>query len=312
MISVDLVTGFLGTGKTSFILKYAQYLTSQGIHVGIIENDFGAINVDMLLLQDLQGDLCDVEQIVGGAKVEDWKRRFRAKLISMAMRGFERIIVEPSGIYDVESFFDVLREDTIERWYTPGSIIAVVEPVVSVEMPKEARYLLATQLLNAGVILFGKMDMPHDTRDAVTNRLREILEEFHADCSLGEELIWNENNLLLSEDFEKIKEAGWRKGSLEKLWFQHTDAFDSLFFMEEKIDADKIDTILDNLFGKKELGEVFRVKGFLPLQDGNYRSVNATSFQREIKTVSQGQEILIVIGQNLEKEKIRDCLCNMA
>lgn len=43
MIKVDLITGFLGSGKTTFIRKYASYLVEKGMKVGIIENDFGAI-----------------------------------------------------------------------------------------------------------------------------------------------------------------------------------------------------------------------------------------------------------------------------
>ena len=40
MVKVDLITGFLGSGKTTFIKKYAQYLIDQGYRIGIIENNF--------------------------------------------------------------------------------------------------------------------------------------------------------------------------------------------------------------------------------------------------------------------------------
>ena len=55
MIKIDLITGFLGSGKTTFIKKYASYLLKKGMNIGILENDFGAVNVDMMLLQDLMG-----------------------------------------------------------------------------------------------------------------------------------------------------------------------------------------------------------------------------------------------------------------
>ena len=32
----------------------------------------------------------------------------RTKLISLAMQGFDRVLVEPSGIFDVDEFYDVL------------------------------------------------------------------------------------------------------------------------------------------------------------------------------------------------------------
>ena len=65
MIKIDLITGFLGAGKTTFIRKYAKYLMDSGKNIGILENDFGAVNVDMMMLQDLMGDQCELEMISG-------------------------------------------------------------------------------------------------------------------------------------------------------------------------------------------------------------------------------------------------------
>ena len=104
MIKIDLITGFLGSGKTTFLKQYAKYLMAQGKNIGILENDFGAVNVDMLLLQELRGDQCELEMISGGCDKETHRRRFRTKLISMGMSGYDRILVEPSGIYDVDEF----------------------------------------------------------------------------------------------------------------------------------------------------------------------------------------------------------------
>ena len=66
MVQVDLITGFLGAGKTTFLRRYVRYLVEQGHNVCILENDFGAVNVDAMLVQDLLGDRCDLETISGG------------------------------------------------------------------------------------------------------------------------------------------------------------------------------------------------------------------------------------------------------
>ena len=66
MVKIDLITGFLGSGKTTFIKKYAKYLIDQGENIGILENDYGAVNVDMMLLKDLEGENCELEMIAGG------------------------------------------------------------------------------------------------------------------------------------------------------------------------------------------------------------------------------------------------------
>ena len=36
MTKIDLITGFLGAGKTTFLRQYAQWLVKQGQHIGIL------------------------------------------------------------------------------------------------------------------------------------------------------------------------------------------------------------------------------------------------------------------------------------
>jgi G3E family GTPase len=58
MIQVDLITGFLGAGKTTFLLRYARYLMDRGLKIGILVYDHGAVNVDLPLLKELRGENC--------------------------------------------------------------------------------------------------------------------------------------------------------------------------------------------------------------------------------------------------------------
>lgn len=127
MVKIDLITGFLGSGKTDVFEKYAKRLIGAGAEYGILENDFGAVNVDMMLLQELEGEQCELEMISGGCDPETHRRRFRTKLIAMGMCGYDRVLVEPSGIYDMDEFFDVLHEEPLDQWYEIGNVIAVVE-----------------------------------------------------------------------------------------------------------------------------------------------------------------------------------------
>ena len=158
MIKIDLVTGFLGSGKTTFIKKYVRYFIDKGQKIGILENDYGAINIDLMLLGDLIGDNCEIEMIIGGGDPETHKRRFRTKLIAMAMSGYDRVIVEPSGIFEPEEFFDLLHEEPLDSWYEAGSVITIVDVSFETDMSESSRYLLATQLASAGAIVFSKQE----------------------------------------------------------------------------------------------------------------------------------------------------------
>ena len=157
MVQVDLITGFLGSGKTTFLRKYVQYLVAQGHNVCILENDFGAVNVDAMLLQDLIGDNCDLETISGGCDCDTHQRRMRTKLISMAMRGFDRVVIEPSGIFDVDEFYDILRDEPLDRWYRLGSVIAIVDAKLESELSPQADYLLASEAASAGLVVMSRV-----------------------------------------------------------------------------------------------------------------------------------------------------------
>ena len=167
MVKVDLITGFLGSGKTTFIKKYARYLMEQGQNIGILENDFGAINVDMMLLRELEGENCELEMVAGGCDKDCYRRRFKTKLIAMGMCGYDRVIVEPSGIYDVDEFFDVLRDDPIDRWYEIGNVITIVDAKLEPELSEEADYLLASEAANAGSIILSRAE--EATKEQIEN-----------------------------------------------------------------------------------------------------------------------------------------------
>lgn len=341
MIKIDLVTGFLGAGKTTFLRKYAEWLVAQGYQVGIIENDFGTVNVDVLMLQDLLGDRIDVEQIVGGSVVTDWKRRFRTKLISMAMRGFNRILVEPSGIYDVDAFFDVLNDDPIDTWYEAGSVITILDATADENMSAQEEYLMVSQSANAGLVLLSKVqDADQDSIDAVINQLNLAMEKYHcprrfalpgadapakdgtdanakdiADVSAKDgagakavapsHVLCKPWDALTADDFGTIADCGYVRADHEKLWFDPQKAFSSLFFMHAHLTKEALEHALDQLFSADDVGLVFRVKGYLPMPEGDWLSVNATQGKRIFQRVPLGQEILIVIGQDLQESKLR-------
>ena len=150
-MKIDLITGLLGAGKTSFLKYYAAYLLSQGEKIGIIENDFGAVNIDMMLLQELQ-DRCEIEMIAGGDRAS-YLRRFKTKLIAMKMRGLDRIIVEPSGLFDVDEFFDLLHDEPLNQWYELNSIIALIDGQALSSLDTDLKEIFISQLLPAGQII---------------------------------------------------------------------------------------------------------------------------------------------------------------
>ena len=304
MVKIDLITGFLGSGKTTFIKKYARYLMEQGENIGILENDFGAVNVDMMLLQDVMGDQCELEMVAGGCDYDCHKRRFKTKLISMGMCGYDRVLVEPSGIYDVDEFFDVLHEEPLDRWYEIGNVIAIVDASLEKEMSEQAEYLLASQISRAGKVVLSRSE--HASKEEIEQtitHLNRVLEQFQCKRRFSEEVFCKDWEHMDQNDFEKIRSCGYTDDFMGKLWFEQRDAFDSVCFMNATLSKEQLLDAVKAIFADAACGEVFRVKGFLKEED-QWLELNAAPKEITLQPISQGQEVLIVIGEGLVEERI--------
>ena len=304
MIKIDLITGFLGAGKTTFIKKYASYLMKQGKKIGILENDFGAINVDMLLLQDVEGDNCTLEMIAGGCDADCHRRRFKTKLIAMAMEGYDRVIVEPSGIYDVDEFFDTLYEEPLDRFYEPGNVIALVDAGLEEDLSKEAKYLLASEVADAGCVLFSKCDeVSQEQLKATLSYLNQAMEQVHCKRRFTLDQILCKNWEDLEEaDYKRLLNCEYRMEDYEKMHLEQGKVFDSLYYLNFSMDPDQLKTAVENMFRDPSCGKIFRIKGYIKKGENGWLELNATSREFSLKPAPKGQEVLIVIGENLSKE----------
>lgn len=305
MVKIDLITGFLGAGKTTFLKKYARYLMDQGENIGILENDFGAVNVDMMLLQDLISEHCELEMVAGGCDYDCHKRRFKTKLISMGMCGYDRVLVEPSGIYDVDEFFDVLNEEPLDRWYQIDNVITIVDSNLEQTLTKQSKYLLASQIAQAGNIVLSKVeDSTPIERNNTIAYLNAILKEFQCKRTIKDEILQKDWATLTSQDFEQIRNSGYTFDHTSKLWFDEKEAFTSLYFMNVPIAEDALAKIAKSILQDVSCGNVFRIKGFIQNKQGQWLELNATKKNICITPVAQGQQVIIVIGENLVEDAI--------
>lgn len=339
MTKIDLITGFLGSGKTTFLRRYARYLIDRGMNIAILENDFGAINVDRMLLSDLEGESCDVEMVLGDKDYETHQRRFKTKLITLGMLGYDRVLVEPSGIYDVDEFFDTLQEEPLNRWYQIGSVIFILDAHLPEETDEETDYLMVSQLANAGKVVLSKSRQMEERYPRIVAHINRALEHFHCDRRLAMNEIetkpWDQ---LTDADLERICLSGYREADHLKLPVSREEQYDQLFYMNVRATREEIERELREIFADISCGRVLRIKGYLRMKRGGgkqeggeqpgfgrkeetvrrrgedqpvdgglpagWLKVNATADGIELTESQGGQEVLIVIGERLNKERI--------
>ena len=306
MVKVDLITGFLGAGKTTFIRKYARYLMDQGMNIGILENDLGAINVDMMLLHDLEGEQCELEMVSGGCDRDCYKRRFKTKLIAMGMCGHDRVLIEPSGVFDVDDFFDTLYEEPLDRWYKIGNVITVVDAALQTDLSREADYVLASEAADAGCVLLSRSQ--EATEEEIQNtigHLNRALKDIQCKRVLKDEILVKNWEEFTDEDFYRILTSGYVAESYQKMSLEDSDIFDSLNFMNHGLSESEMQHTAEQILKDPACGTVLRIKGFCQKEDKTWVELNATHHETLLRKTEAGQEVLIVIGQKLNEERIR-------
>ena len=314
MVKVDLITGFLGSGKTTFIKKYASWLMKQGLNIGILENDFGAVNVDMMLLHDLEGENCELEMVSGGCDADCHRRRFKTKLIAMGMCGYDRVLIEPSGIFDVDEFFDALYEEPLDKWYQIGNVITILDARLEENLQPQAEYLLASEAADAGCVIFSKsQEASLEEIQGTIAHLNRALENVKCKRRFAEnQILCKDWEQLTDEDFQKIFSSGYVMEDFEKQCFDEEEGFKSLYFMNLEITKEKLESAAHKILEDPECGKVFRIKGFVKVQEddpeGKWLELNATRKEFSLKTISVGQEVVIVIGEEMKEEKIKEYL----
>ena len=329
MITIDLITGFLGSGKTTFIERYARWLVAKGERVCILENDYGAINIDRVLLQDLLGPNCELEMVVGGDGAEAHQRRFRTKLISMAMLGYTRVLVEPSGIYDIDEFFDTLYEEPLDRWYEVGSVLTIVDARLDPGLSPASRYLLASEAAGAGKIILSKLPvtasvpkddetLPAEDSAAVDNidqhpvraqndvigQTLAVLNQAMEELQCARRFAYPTDVLakpwaqLEDADFQMLEAAGYRHVSFLKKAVAEEDAYQSLFYMHYETTPEDLQARVLKLLADPAAGHVLRIKGF-----SSGLELNVTKDERHFRPLSvPTEDVIIVIGEGLRKD----------
>ena len=304
MTRVDLITGFLGSGKTTFIRKYLKHLKDQGEHVHIIENEFGSAAIDSRLLRD---EDCSIDDLAGCCMCCTGRDKFISMLIQAARDGCDRVLVEPSGIYDVDEFFSVMETDAVKKYCEIGSILTIVDARIDDHLSLESDYLMYAQLLAAGRIIFSKTQMYEEGTCAETIRqLNAIIDSMGGGRVLGDDVFTKDWDHLSKEDFDSFDQSGCRRIRHHRRLMEHQEIYMTVLIAERCAGLQDLKERIRKLFDDPSLGQVIRVKGYMKDLDNNWYEANCTRTTIEVIPVTDIRRgLLVVIGQQLNEPLLR-------
>ena len=167
-----VLTGFLGSGKTTVLLKLMQVL--QGKRIGIIQNEFGKLGIDGTILRN--DDIQMVEINRGSIFCTCQKLNFVNALSDMTQHNFDYLFVESSGWGDPSNVEEILEATKVVsgKEYDFRGVICFVDAVNFLEQVKDEETAFR-QLKHCNLAVITKTDLTDRAQlKAVEEKVREI------------------------------------------------------------------------------------------------------------------------------------------
>ena len=177
MTRIDIISGFLGAGKTTLIKKLLGDAL-KGQQVVLIENEFGEIGIDGGFLKDAGIEIremnsgCICCSLVGdfGAALKDVITKYHP----------DRIIIEPSGVGKLSDVIKAVDGVEKEAGVALNSATTVVDVMKCKMYLRNFGEFFENQVKSAGTIILSRTDKADTAKvEAAVKMLRELNPEAH-------------------------------------------------------------------------------------------------------------------------------------
>ena len=254
-----VLTGFLGSGKTTVLLELLKRL--EGHRIGVIQNEFGKIGIDGVILRN--DDIQMVEINRGSIFCSCLKLNFVNALAEMAKQDFEYLFVESSGWGDPSNVEEILEAAKVVagREYDFRGVICFVDAVNFMEEVKDEETAFR-QLKHCNLAVMTKTDLADEEQ---MTAVREKIREINPVCEILTSKMGE-----MDYSFMKKELMGYRWAESEETTNSVETKPKSLFMeYEGQIEKEKLD-----LFLRAIAPDVHRIKGFCNLSEHGWTQVD--------------------------------------
>ncbi len=156
MTKIDIISGFLGAGKTTFIKKLLEEAIS-GEQVVLIENEFGEIGIDGGFLKNSGIEIREMNSgCICCSLVGDFGKSLAEVLTKYKP---DRVIIEPSGVGKLSDVMKAVRDVAAEIEVTLNSAVTIVDVAKCRMYMKNFGEFFNNQIENAGTVVLSRTDI---------------------------------------------------------------------------------------------------------------------------------------------------------
>ena len=169
---VEVVAGFLGAGKTTF-LRNVLANAKPDLKTVVLVNDFASVGVDGSLLRERGAD---VVELPNGCICCSLKKDLAAQLTETVKKWSPgRVLIEPSGVADVAALMGVLSQPTLKPMIKKLQVSAVIDAGAFLRDFGRMKAYFEAQARVADVLVINKVDLVSRTeRGMVETTLRAL------------------------------------------------------------------------------------------------------------------------------------------
>ena len=337
MTKIDIISGFLGAGKTTFIKKLLEEAIA-GEQVVLIENEFGEIGIDGGFLKDSGIEIREMNSgCICCSLVGDFGTSLAEVLTQYKP---ERIIIEPSGVGKLSDVMKAVIDVSADMDVELNSAVTIVDAAKCKMYMKNFGEFFNNQIENAGTIVLSRTDI---TDASKIQKDVDMIREKNANAVIittpldqlgGSQLleIIEKKDTMLDDLLAEVRESRHHDGHGEECCghhhghdeechghhhhdgcghehhHHHADEVFTSWGMETIVPVthEQLEDILKRLSSTREFGDVLRAKGMLPTENpGEWLYFDLVPEQYEIR---QGRPDytgkVCVIGASLKEEEL--------
>lgn len=155
MTKIDIVSGFLGAGKTTLIKKLLKEALAD-TKVVLIENEFGEIGIDGGFLKEAGIEIKEMNSgCICCSLVGDFGASLKEVLDTYSP---ERILIEPSGVGKLSDVMKAVQDAMADREVALNSAVAVVDACKCKMYIKNFGEFFINQIEHAGTVVLSRTD----------------------------------------------------------------------------------------------------------------------------------------------------------
>ena len=235
------------------------------------------------------------------------KIAFQNMLLDAAASGYDRILVEPSGIYDVDEFFETMLTEPVKDCCEIGSILTIADARFDEKLSSEAQYIMFSQLLCTGMVIMSKTRSTDAAlQDETISKWNQMIREHGSSRVFGGDVCRKDWEEFTDGDFEAFASCGCQILEHEREFMQHGRVFTARVMANLCENAKDLEVRLRSLLSDPKYGTVLRVKGHIADTAGNWYEINCSLDGFYIKPVSMKKGLFLVIGQDLNEKAVME------